>query len=119
MTGRGAAAALADPDKQVMEKAYTRWAPIYDAICGPIFEQGRRAAAQAARMVGGRILEVGVGTGLSFDDYDSSTEVVGIDFSEAMVARARMRLSAGGYPHIKNLQVMDAHELGFEDASFD
>ena len=84
-----------DPDKQVMKKAYARWAPIYDALCGPVFLNGRRAAASAARDVGGRILEIGVGTGLSFDDYDATTEITGIDLSEPMIARARLRRRAG------------------------
>jgi phosphatidylethanolamine/phosphatidyl-N-methylethanolamine N-methyltransferase len=110
---------LRDPDRQVMEKAYARWAPVYDALCGPVFLNGRRAAAQAAREVGGRILEIGVGTGLSFDDYDATTEITGIDLSEPMIARARERAASGRYPHVKGLAVMDAHDLRFEDASFD
>ena len=110
---------LRDPDKQVMEKAYARWAPIYDALCGPIFLNGRRAAASAAREVGGRILEIGVGTGLSFDDYDESTEITGIDLSEPMIARARLRAASGRYPHVKGLAVMDAHNLRYPDATFD
>jgi len=110
---------LRDPDKQVMEKAYARWAPIYDALCGPIFLNGRRAAASAAREVGGRILEIGVGTGLSFDDYDDTTEITGIDLSEPMIARARSRAATGRYPHVKGLAVMDAHELRYPDATFD
>ena len=77
---------LRDPDKQVMEKAYARWAPVYDVLCGPVFVNGRRAAARAAREVGGRILEIGVGTGLSFGDYDATTEITGIDLSEPMIA---------------------------------
>lgn len=110
---------LRDPDRQVMEKAYARWAPVYDALCGPIFLNGRRTAAQAARRVGGRILEIGVGTGLSFDDYDTSTEIVGIDISEPMIMRARERVASGRYPFVKGLAVMDAHDLRFEAASFD
>lgn len=111
--------ASGDLNRRIVEKAYERWAPIYDAVCGPIFIQGRRAAARAACDVGGRILEVGVGTGLSFDDYDETTEVVGIDLCEPMVAKARTRLAGGRYPHIKSLIVMDAHALRFADASFD
>jgi phosphatidylethanolamine/phosphatidyl-N-methylethanolamine N-methyltransferase len=110
---------LRDPDRQVVEKAYARWAPVYDALCGPFFLSGRRAAAQAARAVGGRILEIGVGTGLSFDDYDETTEITGIDLSEPMIARARERLASGRYPHVKDLLVMDAHAMAFADASFD
>ncbi len=110
---------LKDPDGEVMEKAYARWAPIYDALCGPVFLNGRRAAARAAREVGGRILEIGVGTGLSFDDYDATTEITGIDISEPMIARARLRASRGRYPFVKGLSVMDAHDLAYPDASFD
>lgn len=112
-------AAFADPERTVMEKAYARWAPVYDAICGPIFETGRRAAATAARKVGGRILEVGVGTGLSFADYDATTEVVGIDLSAPMVAKAQARLASGRYPHVKAALVMDAERLEFPDGAFD
>jgi phosphatidylethanolamine/phosphatidyl-N-methylethanolamine N-methyltransferase len=108
-----------DLDRKTVEQAYARWAPIYDAVCGPMFLTGRRAAAAAACEVGGQILEVGVGTGLSFDDYDSSTEIVGIDFSEPMVAKARQRLASGRYPHVRSVLVMDAHELAFVDSIFD
>jgi phosphatidylethanolamine/phosphatidyl-N-methylethanolamine N-methyltransferase len=110
---------LRDPESRVMEKAYARWAPVYDVLCGPVFLNGRRAAALAAREVGGRILEIGVGTGLSFDDYDETTEITGIDISEPMIARARLRAASGRYPQVKGLTVMDAHALHFADASFD
>lgn len=106
-----------DLERHVVETAYARWAPIYDAICGPVMVRGRRAAAQAAREVGGRILEVGVGTGLSFDDYDASTEVTGIDLSAPMLARAKEK--ARRYPFVKQLAVMDAHDMSFADATFD
>lgn len=110
---------LRDPAKDVMEKAYARWAPVYDVLCGPVFLNGRRAAASAARAMGGRILEIGVGTGLSFDDYDNTTEITGIDMSEPMIARARERAKTGRYPFVRELAVMDAHDLGYPDGSFD
>ena len=110
---------MRDPAKEVMEKAYAHWAPIYDVLCGPVFLNGRRAAASAARAVGGHILEIGVGTGLSFDDYDGTAEITGIDMSEPMIARARERLKSGRYPFVKELRVMDAHDMGFPDATFD
>src|SRR5258707_7060345 len=61
-----------DLDRSTVETAYARWEPIYDAVCGPVMVKGRRAAAAAARAIGGKILGVGGGTGLSFDDYDAS-----------------------------------------------
>lgn len=110
---------MRDPNRDVMEKAYARWAPVYDALCGPIFLTGRRAAASAARDAGRRILEIGVGTGLSFDDYDGRNEITGIDLSEPMIARARERVARGRYPFVKQLLVMDASDLAFADATFD
>lgn len=108
-----------DLEQHVVETAYARWAPIYDAVCGPVMVRGRRAAARAARDIGGQILEVGVGTGLSFGDYDDSVTVTGIDLSEPMLQKARAKLATGRYPFVRQLMRMDAHELIFPDASFD
>lgn len=108
-----------DLETSTVQSAYARWAPIYDAVCGPIMVNGRRAAAMAARRHGGRILEVGVGTGLSFDDYDASNEITGIDVSAPMLAKARAKMASGRYPHVKSVHLMDAHALDFTDATFD
>ena len=108
-----------DLERHVVETAYARWAPIYDAVCGPVMVRGRRAAAQAAREIGGEILEVGVGTGLSFDDYDEKTSVTGIDLSEPMLRKAREKIAGGRYPFVRQVLKMDAHEMTFADASFD
>jgi ubiquinone/menaquinone biosynthesis C-methylase UbiE len=116
---RGTDAMRSDLDRNIVELAYTRWAPIYDAVCGPVMVQGRWAAAQAARAVGGKILEVGVGTGLSFDDYDASTEITGIDLCAPMLKKARAKMASGRYPHVKDVQLMDAHAMRFADATFD
>src|SRR3982074_1914776 len=97
-----------DLERSIVETAYARWAPIYDAVCGPVMVKGRRAAAAAARAVGGKILEVGVGTGLSFDDYDLTTEITGIDLCAPMLAKACEKMASGGYPYVKDLPPMDA-----------
>ncbi len=109
----------ADLEKSVVETAYARWAPIYDAVCGPVMVMGRRAAAEAARSIGGNILEVGVGTGLSFDDYDDTTEITGIDMSAPMLEKARAKMASGKYPFVKAVHQMDAHAMTFADATFD
>jgi phosphatidylethanolamine/phosphatidyl-N-methylethanolamine N-methyltransferase len=66
----------ADLDNDMVARAYNRWAPVYDMVFGPVFERGRKAAITAAEQVGGRILEVGVGTGISLMDYSSSNRIV-------------------------------------------
>lgn len=111
--------ATCDLDSSIVKTAYARWAPIYDAVCGPVMVKGRRAAASAARAIGGKILEVGVGTGLSFDDYDATTEITGIDLSAPMLEKARAKITSGRYPYVKDVQLMDAHNMAFADATFD
>lgn len=100
-------------------KAYGRWAPLYDLVFGPVFERGRRAAIEAAERVGGRILEVGVGTGISLPRYASRNRIFGVDISEPMLRRARARVEELGLSHVEGLAVMDAERLDFADGAFD
>ena len=106
-------------EREQVAEAYALWAPIYDIVFGPVFRRGRRAAVRAAEAVGGRILEVGVGTGLSLSDYDKSTRVLGIDISEPMLRKARRRVDALSLHHVEGLEVMDAENLALPDNSFD
>ena len=69
-------------DKETIAKAYARWAPVYDLVFGAVFERGRQAAIAAAERIGGRILEVGVGTGISLPDYSPANRICGVDLSE-------------------------------------
>jgi len=103
---------------QVAE-AYGRWAPVYDIVFGPVFSRGRRAAVAAAERIGGRILEVGVGTGLSLDQYARRNRVTGIDISEPMLDKARQRVKRLRLDHVDAIRVMDAEQLTFAGASFD
>jgi phosphatidylethanolamine/phosphatidyl-N-methylethanolamine N-methyltransferase len=108
-----------DFDKQTMAKAYARWAPVYDLVFGAVFERGRMASIAAAERLGGRILEVGVGTGISLPDYSRSNRIVGVDYSEPMLRKAQERVIEQRLTHVDALAVMDAKHLGFPDASFD
>jgi phosphatidylethanolamine/phosphatidyl-N-methylethanolamine N-methyltransferase len=100
-------------------KTYARWAPVYDLVFGSVFERARRAAIAATNRVGGRILDVGVGTGICLPHYASTAQVVGIDLSEPMLRKARKRVSEQGLRHVERLEVMDAECLSYPDASFD
>src|SRR5947209_18323464 len=106
-------------DKQTVTKAYARWAPVYDLVFGAVFERGRHAAIAAADNIGGRILEVGVGTGISLPDYSRSNRICGIDISEPMLRKAQERVHELGLTNVEGLWVMDAEHLSFSDASFD
>ena len=109
----------ADLDSITLQKAYARWAPVYDLVFGAVFNRGRQAAIAAAERVGGRILEVGVGTGISLPRYSAGNRVVGIDLSEPMLRKARQRAADLPLSNVETLEVMDAEHLRFPDASFD
>jgi phosphatidylethanolamine/phosphatidyl-N-methylethanolamine N-methyltransferase len=109
----------AELDRDTITKAYARWAPVYDLVFGAVFERGRRASIAAAERIGGRILEVGVGTGISLPDYASANRLVGVDISEPMLRKARERVAERDLDNVEGLAVMDAERLGFPDASFD
>jgi phosphatidylethanolamine/phosphatidyl-N-methylethanolamine N-methyltransferase len=106
-------------DKRRVERAYARWAPIYDIVFGAVFDRGRRASIEAAERIGGRILEVGVGTGLSLPDYSSSNRLIGVDLSEPMLRKAHERVAALALSNVEALAVMDAQNLAFPDGFFD
>jgi phosphatidylethanolamine/phosphatidyl-N-methylethanolamine N-methyltransferase len=108
-----------DLDKQTVTKAYDRWAPVYDLVFGAVFERGRDAAIAAAERVGGRILEVGVGTGIALPHYSRDCRLCGIDISEQMLRKAQERVTEFGLSNVEGLWVMDAEHLTFPDNSFD
>ena len=106
-------------DKETVARAYARWAPVYDLVFGAVFDRGRKASIAAAERIGGHILEVGVGTGLSLPDYARSNRLVGIDLSAPMLHKAKARVSEHKLANVDGLAVMDAKHLGFGDAVFD
>jgi phosphatidylethanolamine/phosphatidyl-N-methylethanolamine N-methyltransferase len=114
---------MGDIDRASVERAYARWAPVYDVVFGAVFAAGRRASIAAAETScggdGGRILEVGVGTGLSLPDYSRKHRIVGLDISQPMLRKAQARLDAEKLTNVEGLAVMDAARLALRDASFD
>lgn len=103
-----------------IRKSYRRYARHYDVIFGRVFAQGRRLAlATLAPTAGKRVLEVGVGTGISLPHYCPDSEVVGIDVSREMLQVAHRRLGDGCCPAVTGLVEMNAEQLGFADESFD
>ena len=111
-----------DISKDGVEKAYARWAPIYDFVFGKVFEAGRNVAIEAAGKAcppGGRLLEVGVGTGISLPGYPSNIRIVGMDLSEPMLRKAHERVAEQKLANVETLAVMDAMRMAVPDHSFD
>jgi len=106
-------------DKETIAKAYARWAPVYDLVFGAVFEHGRHAAIAAAERIGGRILEVGIGTGLSLPYYSPDVRLCGVDISQPMLRKAQQRVTELGLKNVETLAVMDAEHLDFPDALFE
>lgn len=106
-------------DKSSIARAYARWAPVYDLVFGNVFAQGREAAVRAAERIGGDILEVGVGTGISLPFYSITNRVIGLDISAAMLRQAQQRVLAHRLHNVHGLFVMDAAQLAFSDSVFD
>src|SRR3979409_2419222 len=82
-----------DFDREMVEQAYDRWAPIYDLVFGGVFSKGRKAAIAA-------------------------TNKIGAGVSEAMLQKARKRVAELGLRNVEGLAVMDAEKLEFPDNSF-
>ena len=103
-------------------KTYAQWArfaPIYDLVFGPALSQGRKDSIAAAERVGGRVLEVGVGTGISLPQYSRDVRLTGVDISDSMLDKARERVRDLGLDNVERIAVMDAERLDVPDDSFD
>ncbi len=108
-----------DISRSTIEKAYARWAPVYDLVFGKVFGRGRAVSIEAAERIGGRILEVGVGTGISLPAYSRNNRIVGIDISAPMLRKAQERVAEFKLTNVDALSVMDAARLALPDAAFD
>lgn len=104
--------------KQQVRSAYARWAPTYDLVFRIPLCWGRHAAVDMINAHhSGKVLEAGVGTGMSLGRYNDQLSITGIDLSDEMLARARRRAST--LPNVDAIHQMDVQALDFEDNSFD
>ncbi len=95
---------------------------VFAALYDPLGARWEKKHGEALRRdlladVRGRVLEIGVGTGLSFPHYPDVDEIVGVEPSEPMLRRARRRAAETG----REIQLVQApaEELPFQDESFD
>ena len=101
-------------------RAYERWAKVYDFVFGGVLQAGRRQAVSQMRLQPGeRLLEVGVGTGLTLPLYPPGPTVLGVDYSPPMLEQAQRRLGRMDDARRVTLMRADAARLPFDDHSFD
>lgn len=105
---------------EYMEKVYNRYSRFYDLIFGRVFHSGREMAPMLLELRPDmKLLEVGVGTGLSLPMLPRTVKITGIDLSQKMLDQARKRLEMEDLKNHVELIKMDATHLEFSDNSFD
>lgn len=111
---------MATASTQPHESAlYYEFSHLYDAFFGRVFYP---RIAKVVRSLGiepgARVLEIGVGTGLSLDAYPRHCQVTGIDLAPDMLEKAQERIDRNGLRHV-TVEQGDALALRFPDDSFD
>lgn len=107
---------MAEPHES---RVYSDFARFYDLVFGRAFIDHEHQVIDSLNLrPGHRVLEVGVGTGISLDAYPPYVHVVGIDPSQGMLAQAVAKARENEWRHIE-LREGDALKLDFPDASFD
>lgn len=106
-----------DPER--IRRVYSAYSSFYDIIFGKLLQRSRSTAIHLLEInPGEKILEVGVGTGLSLPLYPSYCEVVGIDLSGRMLEKGKKKIERYKLANV-TLHQMDATSLDFETDSFD
>lgn len=102
-----------------IKKIYASYASVYDYIFKRWFYPRQKHVIESLSLrPGQRILELGVGTGLSLPLYPPHVQVTGIDLSGKMLREAQKKAHHQRLAHIALLE-MDAEHLAFPDDTFD
>ncbi len=105
-------------DAHPKRSTYERIAKLYDLLDLP-FEYGRYRPLRRRvfQGVSGTVLDAGVGTGRNIPFYPAGARIVGIDFSDTMLARAERRRARLGVT--AELRVANVLRTGLPDRHFD
>jgi ubiquinone/menaquinone biosynthesis C-methylase UbiE len=102
-------------------KTQAKWdkaAPTFDLMAGRGAEKRWRPAKEELfSHMQGNILFLALGTGLDIETFPPGKVITAIDISPKMLQQAESRIAA--YDGEIDAQVMDVHDLDFEDGRFD
>lgn len=100
-------------------RIYSDLSGLYDHVFTHVFSRRINNVVGSLRIPpGARVLEVGIGTGLSLDAYPTHAQVTGIDLSQEMLDRANLKRDPVRHRHIK-LRQMDGLDMDFPSDYFD
>lgn len=103
--------------KGEIRQKYEQLAPWYDLAEGIVELLGlRRLRHRLLQRTSGKVLEVAVGTGKNLRYYPKACQITAVDFSPAMLQRARTRADRLGLN--VGFLMMDGEALGFRDGCF-
>src|SRR5690349_14627913 len=104
---------------EYMERVYNTYSGVYDFLFGKVFQSGRELGPELLELSpGSKLLEVGIGTGLSLPLLPRNIEFTGVDLSQGMLDKAQERAESLRLRNYRLLK-MDATRLEFPDQSFD
>ncbi len=107
---------MAEPHES---RVYSDLARFYDPVFGRVFVDHEHEVIESLNLrPGQRVLEVGVGTGISLDGYPPYVHVIGIDPSADMLTHAIAKVRENELGHVE-LRQGDALKLDYPDSSFD
>ena len=102
-----------------VQRFYRYHAYVYDSTRWLILHGRRRAVERLELRPNSRVLEIGCGTGLSFRHivrrlHGANGQLVGLDFSPEMLARAARRVTTHGWTNVQLVQT-DAAQLALPE----
>jgi len=76
----------------ITSRTYDVWSKVYDHTFGAlVHKRQKRAVEQLPLRPGDRVLDIGVGTGMTLPHYPANVQVIGLDLSAGMLAKAAVK----------------------------